>query len=137
MIAVVRQIRAIPIYMYSHVLLLIITWLQLQFLRGNHSHTWQEDAPTCTFLAGDDDVTTKMSHEKHYRLYLHFYKFHSNVNLHDGRRVYTDTNQHLIMTSLQIGHVANIYGFISTFISPLATKLGKMVKDIGLSTILI
>lgn len=134
MLAVVRQIRAILIYIYSHVLLLIITWLQFQFPRGNHSHTWQEDAPTCTFLAGDDDVTTKMSHEKHHRLYLHFYKFHSNVNLHDGRRVYTDTNQHLIM---QIGHVTNIYGFISIFISLLATKLGKMVKDIGLSTILI
>lgn len=137
MIAVVRQTRAIPIYIYSHALLLIITWLQLQFPRGNYSHTWQEDAPTCTFLAGDDDVTTKMSHEKHYRLYLHIYKFHSNVNLHDGRRVYTDTNQLLITTSLQIGYVTNIYGFISTFISPLATKLVKIVKHIGLSTILI
>ena len=34
-----------------------------------------------------------------------------------------------------IGHVKNIFGFISTSASPIATKLGRMIDEHGLNLI--
>ena len=38
-----------------------------------------------------------------------------------------------MMVLLQLGHVTNGYGFISTSINPITTKLGKLVDKYGLT----
>ena len=77
-----------PCYYSTRILLIIASWLYLQFYRGYHYQTWQ-----------------------------------------DGRLICTDLTQHVMMTSTQLNHLTNVYGFISTPISLINTKLCWMVDQ--------
>ena len=64
-------------------------------------------------LVGDDAVTTFRSRDK--RLYLHFSKANNNQTWQNGSLVCT--NLQVMVTSLPLGSVTIVYGFIFIFIS--------------------
>ena len=52
-------------------------------------------------------------------LYLQIYRHCLNQIWQDSKLTFTDFTEHVMITSPQLGHVNNVYGFISTYISPI------------------
>ena len=46
-------------------------------------------------------------------LYLSFYKLYNNQTWQDGKPAYSDFMLQVAMTSFPLGHVNNLYGFMS------------------------
>lgn len=80
-----------------------------------------------SYLAGDEDVITIRSHDKHWWLYLHFNNTCSNHAWQNDRLACTGRTLQVKIMSPQLGHVTNIYDFIPFTMCPITTKFGKML----------
>ena len=92
-------------------------WLHLHFYVS----------PTATKLATDLILQMMMWwRDEGLWFYLRFYKPYDNQTGQDGRPVSSDFILQVLLVSLLLGHVTNLYGFTSTSMRPIATQLDKI-----------
>ena len=60
---------------------------------------------------------------------FHFYESYKNHSSQEARPACTDLNLLVMMKSPQVGHMTNVYDFISTATNLITTKLGKIVDQ--------
>ena len=61
-------------------------------------------------------------------IYLHSYKIFKNQTWQNKRPVYTDFTLQVLMIARPLDHMTNIYSFITTFMSAITTKLGRILN---------